>query len=225
MTANQARTVGLEGSERSEEERAYYALNRRVYPKLAPFYDLVVWPIARVRRRVVRMVGADSSSRVLDVATGTGKQARAFAAVAREVIGIDISEPMLRVARHKNHRPNLSFHEADATDLPFGSGEFDIACISFALHEMPQSVRARVLREIARVTRPGGRIVAVDYALPRNRVAGAMVFHLVKLYERDHYAEFVQSDLATMVTGAGIAVRDLRRALLGAAHIVIGETG
>ncbi len=208
---------------RTDEERAYYALNRRVYPKFAPFYDLVVWPIAHLRRRVVRLSDVDVESRVLDVATGTGKQARAFARAAGEVVGIDISPDMLRVARRKHHQGNLSFREADATELPFAAAEFDVACISFALHEMPASVRTRALTEMARVTRPGGRIVAVDYALPDNRVARAIVFRAVRLYERDSYAEFVGRSLAGMVAESGIEVILARRALVGAARIVVGR--
>jgi len=207
---------------RTDEERAYYSLNRRVYAKFAPFYDLVVMPLRRLRRQVVQIAGADPTSKVLDVATGTGAQAAAFAEQCREVVGIDLSPAMLRVARRKHQRPNLTFLEADATELPFDDARFDVSCISFALHEMPASVRDRVVREMARVTRRGGTVVVVDYALPANRAARALVYRLVKLYERDHYADFVRSDVQALLRGAGIDPQEERAALLGAARVVTG---
>jgi tRNA/tmRNA/rRNA uracil-C5-methylase (TrmA/RlmC/RlmD family) len=86
----------------TEEERAYYSLSRRVYPVFAPFYDAVALPLRKLRHEVTEMVDLGPDARVLDVATGTGSQALAFAAKAREVVGIDLSEAMLRVARRKN---------------------------------------------------------------------------------------------------------------------------
>ena len=208
---------------RSDDVQAYYSLNRRVYPALAPFYDLVTFPIRRLRREVASMAGVGPSSRVLDVATGTGAQALAFAESAREVVGIDISGPMLRIARRKNRRPSVTFLQADATKLPFEDGSFDVACISFALHEMPGSVRERAVREMMRVLRPGGTFVAVDYALPQNPVAASAVYRLVKLYERDLYADFIRSDLPALLRGAGVRVEEDRQVLRGTVRIVKGS--
>lgn len=203
------------------EEREYYSLNARAYPKLAPFYELIVFPFARIRREVAAIAGADAHSRVLDVATGTGAQARAFAERAGEVVGVDLSESMLRVARAKSPPANLSFRQADATDLPFQDGSFDVACISFALHEMPRSIRARVLAEMARVTRRDGAIVLVDYRR-RAGTLGEVLHQFVKLYERERYVEFVGSDLPGLMRRTGIAVRDDRATLLGVVRIVRG---
>ena len=147
----------------------------------------------------------------------------AFAETAKEVVGVDLSDAMLRIARRKNRFSNVTFRQADAVDLPFGNGTFDAACISFALHEMPSSVRERVVGEIARVTRPGGRIVIVDYALPRNPIASSLAYHVIKLYERDSYAKFVKSDLEALVKSAGIEPSGRRPALGGIAAIFTGR--
>ncbi len=210
------------GRERTAEERAYYARNERVYEYFAHFYDLVVFPLAGLRRDVARAAGVGAGSKALDVATGTGAQALAFAATCKEVVGVDLSEAMLRVARRKNHFPNLTFVRADATALPFEDASFDVACVSFALHEMPGSVRAAVLREMARVTRTGGTLVIVDYALPHNPVASALVLRAVKLYERDHYEDFVRCDLRAMLREAGVEPRSGLRVLGGVATVVTG---
>jgi demethylmenaquinone methyltransferase/2-methoxy-6-polyprenyl-1,4-benzoquinol methylase len=207
----------------SQEERDYYSLSRRVYKVFASFYDAVALPIRGLRGKVASRVELRPGSRLLDLATGTGSQAFAFAEQAGEVVGIDLSEAMLRVARRKNRFSNVSFLRADATELPFADESFDAACVSFALHEMPASIRDRVVREMARVTKVRGVAVVVDYALPRNRVASWLAYHIVKLYERDHYATFVRSDVAALVERAGIRVSDNRLALGGLARIIVGR--
>ena len=205
------------------EERAYYSLSARVYTRFAPFYDVVTVPLHQLRREVAQASGCDRHSRVLDVATGTGAQAHAFSAMAREVIGVDLSAAMLEVARRKRSAPNLTYSRADATALPFGVADFDVCCISFALHEMPEAVRERVLREMVRVTRPGGTVIVVDYALPAGALSRWLVFHAVKLYERDLYADFVRRDLRGLLERVGVRVREERPRILGAARIVIAS--
>ncbi len=203
--------------------RQYYAINQSVYGWFARYYDAVTRPLRRLRREVVALAGAPGGARVLDVATGTGAQALAFADRTAEVIGVDVNDAMLAVARRKPRPDHVSFVRADATHLPFPAGRFDVTCVSFALHEMPPSVRDRVVREMARVTRHQGTIVVVDYALPANRLASALTSRLVRLYERDHYAEFVRSDLPALFEGVGIAVRADHRTLLGNVRILVGD--
>lgn len=210
-------------AERTQEELDYYALQRRVYSIFAHVYDVVVFPFRSLRREVAGMVDLAPGARVLDVATGTGQQAFAFAEKASEVVGIDLSEAMLRVARRKNRFPNVTFQQADACDLPFDDASFDACCVSFALHEMPASVRERVVREMARVTKPGGAFIVVDYGLPRGRLGRSLVYSAIKLYERDHYATFVKSDVVARLESAGIEISEQRPALAGVARILSGR--
>jgi demethylmenaquinone methyltransferase/2-methoxy-6-polyprenyl-1,4-benzoquinol methylase len=182
----------------------------------------VTFPIGKLRREVVVVAGVDARSRVLDVATGTGAQARAFAEQGAEVVGIDLSDAMLRIARRKNRFPHLTFRPADATALPFEDASFDVTCVSFALHEMPRSIREQTIKEMARVTTPGGTVVIIDYAPPRDGFENA-VARLVKLYERDHYEDFIRSDLRALLRRVGIEVRGERRSLRGAARIMTGS--
>ena len=209
-------------SDSSPDVRAYYDLNRKVYVWFAPWYDALVAPLRSFRRTVVKSAGLPAGAWVLDAATGTGAQARAFAEAGYQVAGIDLSGAMLRVARRKNRLPNLTFQRADATNLPFQGGTFDAACISFALHEMPKTVREKALVELTRVTKVGGTVVVIDYGLPRNPVWSRIVFELVKLYERDHYAEFVRSDLGASLRKAGIHTKRYRAALLGTVRVSTG---
>lgn len=199
---------------RTDEERRYYALNAKPWKVLAPVYNGIVFPLRRMRHRVARLACVGPGMRVLDVATGTGAQPLAFADAGAEVIGVDLSASMLRIARLNARGRPVTFDEADARALPFADETFDRACVSFGLHEIPAAVRGEALRELARVTKPDGRIVIVDYPLPAGRIARWFVYHLVRLYERDNYAEFVTSDLHAMIEVAGMtAVCDTRAAV------------
>jgi demethylmenaquinone methyltransferase/2-methoxy-6-polyprenyl-1,4-benzoquinol methylase len=208
---------------RTDEEGLYYQTNADVYGSaFASFYDLVAFPMHWMRRRVVRLSGVFPGMRVLDVATGTGAQARAFADAGAQVVGIDLSPRMLAIARRKNRGRDTRFIEGDATALPMADETFDLSTVSFALHEMPLSVRSRAVRELARVTRRGGTIVVVDHAAPRNRLWRAIVVHAWSLVERDAYPEFIRSDMHVLLAQHGIAVRRDDRALLDTIQIKVG---
>ncbi len=203
-------------------EEEYYSLTKKLFAAWAPFYDIITMPIAGVRHKVVEIAGAKDGSSILDVATGTGKQAFAFAQKGYDVTGIDLSEAMLNVARRKNRYPNLKLEIGDATSVPFKNNSFDISCVSFALHEMPFTIIEKVLREMLRVTRPEGNMLIVDYVLPRNKIGSSLVYHLVKLYESRYCLEFIHSDLEGLLNKIGIHIKDTRQVAFGAARILKG---
>lgn len=193
----------MDDSKISNEEKEYYSLIKRVFDALAPFYDIIC---------------------LLDVATGTGKQAFAFAKKGYEVIGIDISEAMLKVAKKKNIYENVKFEVADATKLPFADHIFDVSCISFALHDMPLSIRGKALQEMVRVTKTGGMLVIIDYALPKNRLGRFLFYHMIKLYEREYYIKFINSDLADLLRKTGIEIKEELPVMFGAGKFLKGIT-
>ncbi|MDP2744894.1 MAG: methyltransferase domain-containing protein [Dehalococcoidia bacterium] len=207
---------------RTAEEEEYYSLVRRAFAALAPFYDIVTAPFSIIRHKVATFADVGNGSRILDVATGTGKQAFAFAKMGHEVVGVDLSEAMLKVANKNNRYPNGKFQVADAIKLPFADESFDASCISFALHDMPLSIRERALKEAVRVTKPKGTIVIVDYALPRNRIGRCLVYQLVKVYERYYYPEFIRSDLKALLRESGIQITGELPVLLGTARMLKG---
>lgn len=190
---------------------------------MAPFYDIIAAPLARLRGRVVSFTAAGQGSKILDVATGTGKQAFAFAKKGYDVAGIDLSEAMLGIARKKNKYRNAKFQAADATSMPFENQSFDVVSISFALHDMPPTIREKVLKEIVRVTRPDGMIIIVDYALPQNRLGRFLIYHLVKLYEGEYYSNFIKTDLKDSLRKSGVEVKEELRVLFGAGRVFRGK--
>lgn len=206
-----------------DEETKYYSFQKKIWGLLAPFYDIITLPFSVLRDRVVDLAGAPDGSKLLEVATGTGQQAFAFAKRGYDVIAVDLSQAMLKVARRKNPYQNARFLVADATHLPFGDASFDVSCVSFALHEMPARIRERTLKEMVRVTRPGGLTMIVDYALPKCQVGRFLWYHFVVLYEGKLYANFIKSDFEALLGSMGIKIKNELRMLLGGARIIRGE--
>lgn len=114
------------------------------------------------RRAVVRSVSATPGERVLDIAAGTGTSSEAFADKGIDVVPADFSLGML--AEGDRRRPDLPFTAADAMQLPFADGSFDVVTMSFGLRNVAEVDVA--LREFLRVVRPGGRLVICEFSRP-----------------------------------------------------------
>jgi len=116
----------------------------------------------RWRRAVVKAVAARPGERVLDLAAGTGTSSEPFRAVGAEVVPCDFSLGML--GEGKRQRTHLSFVAGDASRLPFAGASFDAVTISFGLRNVHEPDAA--LREMLRVTRPGGRLLVCEFSHP-----------------------------------------------------------
>ena len=123
------------------------------------------------RRRAVRLVKAAPEDEVLDVACGTGDLSEAFhhAGVSR-VVGLDYTAGMLEIARRKGERlrgeQSPEYIQGNAMDLPYENNSFDVVSIAFGIRNVVDPDLA--FREFARVLRPGGRLVVLEFAEPRN---------------------------------------------------------
>lgn len=118
------------------------------------------------RRTAVAYSGARAGDSVLDCATGTGDLAIEFASTVGatgRVIGTDFVPEMLAIARTK--APSIKFEVADVTALPYDDNSFDIASISFGIRNVGDPRKG--IAELARVVRPGGRIIVVEFGTPR----------------------------------------------------------
>ena len=133
----------------------------------------------RIWRKVVaRKVDAKSGQAILDLAAGTGSSSIVFAKPGVRVVAGDFSEGMLAVGR-KRH-PELEFVFADATALPFKDGEFDAVTISFGLRNVVDTDLA--LRQMLRVTKPGGKLVICEFSRVTNPVLRPLYgFYLKRL--------------------------------------------
>jgi demethylmenaquinone methyltransferase / 2-methoxy-6-polyprenyl-1,4-benzoquinol methylase len=116
----------------------------------------------RWRKAVVAAVDAQPGERVLDLAAGTGTSSQPFADAGAFVVPCDFSLGMLQVG--KRALPHLPFVAGDATRLPFADGSFDAVTVSFGLRNIVDPDAG--LREMLRVTRPGGRLVVCEFSSP-----------------------------------------------------------
>jgi demethylmenaquinone methyltransferase/2-methoxy-6-polyprenyl-1,4-benzoquinol methylase len=116
----------------------------------------------RWRKVVVDAVDPQPGERVLDLAAGTGTSSQPFADRGATVVPCDFSLGMLRVG--KQARPHLAFTAGDGTRLPFADDTFDAVTISFGLRNIVDPDAG--LRELLRVTRPGGRLVVCEFSHP-----------------------------------------------------------
>ncbi len=114
------------------------------------------------RRAVVRAVEPLPGMRILDLAAGTGTSSVPLANAGAFVVPCDFSLGMLRVGHSR--LPHLSFVAGDGMHLPFADGAFDAVTISFGLRNIQDRIAG--LREMRRVTRPGGRLVVCEFSHP-----------------------------------------------------------
>ncbi len=147
-----------------------------IFSHITPHYDLLnhilsagndfFWRRFTVKRLPKRC------NRVLDVATGTGDLAFDIVRMRKKttVVGVDFVPHMLEVAIRKGKRKGLldraSFMTGDALALPLQDNQFDAATIAFGLRNIVE--RERALREMARVVRPGGKVMVLEMTFPRN---------------------------------------------------------
>ena len=167
---------------------------REMFDNIAPKYDLLnhtlSMSIDRVwRRRVVGEVRRAKPGRILDVATGTGDLAIAMARRIRDVqvLGVDLSEQMLAVARRKIEARGLDgrivLDRGDAERLAVADASVDVATVAFGVRNFGDLGAG--LRELARTIKPGGKVVILEFSRPRNRVFRALYeFYSYKILPR-----------------------------------------
>ena len=140
-----------------------------MFDGVAPRYDFVndVLSLGQTRswrRTVAAAVDARPGERILDLAAGTGTSSLPFQLAGASVVACDFSLGMLEVGR-KQH-PDLDFAAGDAIALPFADAVFDVVTVSFGLRNMADTTAA--LREMRRVTKPGGRLLICEFSHPVN---------------------------------------------------------
>jgi ubiquinone/menaquinone biosynthesis C-methylase UbiE len=135
--------------------------------------NLILWGnMHRLTDAVLDEMDCKTHSAVLQVACVYGDFSNRLAAHLRNSGSrlhiLDIAPIQLRNAGDKlEHHDNVSLHHQDSSKLEFTSGKFDQTVVFFLLHEQPQDVRRKTIAEAIRVTRPGGKVVFVDYHGPR----------------------------------------------------------
>jgi demethylmenaquinone methyltransferase/2-methoxy-6-polyprenyl-1,4-benzoquinol methylase len=146
---------------------------RAMFDRIAGFYDRMNTVMTaglhhQWRRRAADLAVLEPGGRALDVATGTGDLAIELASrvgPTGEVVAVDFSERMLELARAKADGSPIDFQVANALSLPFEADEFEAATVAFGARNFSDLPRG--LAEMARVVRPGGRVVVLEITTPR----------------------------------------------------------
>ena len=158
-------------------------------------YGTLIDPFLRdVRKFTPGFSGIKVGGYVLDVCCGTGEQVFEYGRKGITAIGIDIDLNMLKIAlknKAKNNLENVSFQQADATNLPFSDCHFDCVSISFGLHDKGRIAREKIVSEMKRVVKPDGTIIFIDFQVPLPANMWGLFARVIEfLVNGDHYRGF-----------------------------------
>ncbi len=220
-----------------------------MFDGIAHRYDLVNRVISlgidqSWRRKTVRSLQLPAQARVLDLATGTADLAMLVARthLDAELTGVDPSAKMLAVGQRKLDLTGLASRVellvGDAQALPFPDAHFDGVCIAFGIRNVPD--RLLGLREMARVTRPGGRVAILELSEPRGGILGPLArFHVHSivptvgaLLSGAHEYRYLQKSIAAfpapeqfaaLMAEAGLRVLAATPLTFGVCHLYVGE--
>ena len=165
---------------------------------------------AALTQRFIDALGEAASGSVLDVACGPGILSAAIAKSAREVVAFDLTPEMLKKAAQRCATAavtNVSFREGNATELPFPDGAFDAVVTRLSVHhfDRPQ----RVMSEICRVLRRGGRFVMADVISSEVPAESELQNAIEILRDPSHVRMLPGSELTSLVQEAGFAIEAL----------------
>jgi demethylmenaquinone methyltransferase/2-methoxy-6-polyprenyl-1,4-benzoquinol methylase len=190
------------------------AYNDKLFSRWAPIYDGFELILAGIRKKNVEQINPGGKY-VLDVATGTGSLAIELGKKAEKVVGIDLSDKMLAVAKRKSKAENVTFLQMDASQMKFEDGTFDIVTISLGLHDMPLEVRTDVLKESKRVLKPNGKLFILEHCLPKNKVFASISATLIDTFESRYFIPFLRSDFHTYLQSFGFKIKKRTQFLFG----------
>ncbi|MDE3108865.1 MAG: class I SAM-dependent methyltransferase [Acidobacteriota bacterium] len=199
----------MPGNDRSASDETNAEIHGRVaaqFGAAAGAYSLsLTHSDAAALERVVALARPEKTDVALDIATGAGHTALALAPWVARVIAYDLTEPMLaETARNAAARGlnNVTTRQGAAEALPFADATFDIVAVRQAPHHFAD-IRAAV-REMARVARPGARVVIVDSAAPEDDSLDRQWNYIEKLRDPSHVRNYRPSEWREFVGAAGL---------------------
>ena len=133
------------------------------------------------KRKMARLVALGESEQALDVCCGTGDLIVRLAKGGGRVGGVDMNGAMLNVARRRLAKRNIAqsrLYQADALQLPFGDGQFDVVTIAYGLRNLADYKTG--LQEIFRVLKPGGRLAILDFGKPPYRFVRGLFYQYLR---------------------------------------------
>jgi SAM-dependent methyltransferase len=154
---------------------------------------------------LIEAAGAGARDNVLDVACGPGLVVAAFARVVRHATGVDVTPAMLARARavaREQGTANVAWVAGDVAALPWADGTFDVVTSRFAFHHLEDP--RGVLAEMARVCRPGGRVVVMDLLASADATKAAAMNRMEKLRDPSHVRALAEAELEALFPAVGL---------------------
>jgi SAM-dependent methyltransferase len=185
------------------------ALVRERFTKTAEvFGEYAVTHRVTEAETLARMVAANENDRAVDLACGPGTLALRFARHVRWICGLDFTPAILQRAQHTAARDGLlhklTFAIGDAQSLPFANDSLDLAVTSYSLHHI--SDPARVISEMARVVKGGGRVGIIDIEVPEDPKVRALNHRIEVIRDHSHSRSLTQREFETMFSAAGLRI-------------------
>jgi demethylmenaquinone methyltransferase/2-methoxy-6-polyprenyl-1,4-benzoquinol methylase len=227
--------------ENAETKKHY---NERLFCEVAPRYDFITRALsfgrdAAWKRTLVSLLPAHESPVCVDLACGTGDLTFLLASKypAGNIVGLDITEPMLDIARDRNAHANVSFVNQDMRSIETPSESVDIVTGGYALRNAPDL--GTVIDEISRVLKPGGIAAFLDFSKPEAKIPQSMEYWGLKtwtglwgvLLHRNHevYSYIAESlqrfpdreHLRNMFQREGFSIVDFRRFFGGIMELLV----
>ncbi|MCL4536277.1 MAG: methyltransferase domain-containing protein [Nitrospirae bacterium] len=219
----------------NKKTSGYY---RDEFNKMAWIYDPAVSLIGaifggekRIRRKILRLADIKVGDKVLDIGCGTGTSALIIARDVGdkgEVVGIDLSEKMLDIAKRKIDRSgfhNVTFLKANAEDITYHDSYFDKITAFAVLHEMNHEGRINTLREIYRLLKLEGKALIADYDLPE-KIGGILLTGLLlRMFEGETARDMIERGIDSEIKEAGVNLRIVKKEsiLCGAGQVLLME--
>lgn len=175
------------------------------------FGDYAVASRVGEAERLARMVKAASTDRAVDLACGPGTLALRFARHVRWICGLDLTAAILDRARNSastDGLSNISLALGDAQALPFADRSLDIAVTSYSLHHVPDP--ARVIAEMARVLRPGGRVGVIDIIVPEDPRVADLNNRIERIRDASHTRTLARREFESHFAAHGLRILETR---------------
>ncbi len=197
------------------ESAAERGRTRRFFNLVAPAFHVIDRRLLPEYRKALESLSLEPELTVLDLATGTGTLAAAFAERGHQVAGIDFAARLLKRARRR--LPEADIRLMDLADLPQLQDEaYDVVALAYVLHGMPPQMRRFALCQARRLARR--HVLVFDYSGP-----GRWNVRFIEWIEGPHYPTFVARSMAELAAEAGLTVqREERTSSAGACWLLAG---
>jgi ubiquinone/menaquinone biosynthesis C-methylase UbiE len=193
----------------TSEKQNRDAIEERFTATAKVFGDYAVVERKRLAETLAKMVGAAKTQSAADLATGPGTLALRFAHHVKWIAAVDLTPAMLLRARETARTEGLSnvgFLRADAQQLPIADGALDLCVTSYSLHHVPD--QARMVREMARVVKRGGRVGIIDILVPDTPGASEAANRIEIARDRSHTRSLTRREFMSMLDQAGLRLLD-----------------